>query len=148
MSQQQHPPFTPAERLFRRLRSEWVFGGRVTADAIDLQGTSVDRDHLSTAEEAFARRREGETGLAAIEYQKAQQEFKHEDPKVAPFYTEVLPLPENGNPAHCEIRPRQRGKSYPVRKPGSSTLKARIKDALADNMEVVFAPPPPADDEF
>lgn len=137
--QEADEPFADEERLFRRLRADWVEDGRVQPDAIELPKTSTDRELFASDPRATLERgTRFETGVAAIRFGDVPDEFRYEASPVV-YECVVVHCPEGGNAAHSEIRIRPVGEVEP-RKPNSAAFKARIRDELASRMRVVVAP--------
>jgi hypothetical protein len=141
--QQGEPVFAPDERLFRHLRKDWIDDhGRITEDAVDLLGTSVDREAIARdPESCWVRASSDVVAIGAITFSEIPDRF--EGPPVkppanppAPYESVVKYLPENGNDAHSEIQFRRQGETEKS-KPQSKAIKSEIRDRLAKLMRVV-----------
>lgn len=126
------------EKLYRRLKDEWVNGRRVLMEAIDSQGTSCDREkHCDPA------------SLRSLDY----PHLAFVTPSILPVAVPEAPAsattwdffafdnPEQKNDAHCEVRIRRTGRASTDndKKFGerSRLIREAIKSRLAAAFEVV-----------
>jgi hypothetical protein len=126
------------ERLFRGLKAEEVDGDRMLDDAIDLRGTSCDRESLRSLPEMRARWK----FVGAVRPRELPGNLRTEGSDVVwEFFAVDDPI--EGNDAHCEVRIRrisQRGSSEnddAVRK-RSPAAKAVLRFALASRFQLVL----------
>ena len=132
--------FVAAERLFRRLRQDWIEDGEVQPEAIKLPQCSVDREAFVAGPQAVLDRgTPDEVAVAEIRFGDIPDTFNCAESPLT-FESIVVHCPEPDhlgvmNEAHSEIRVRN-AETKQVRKPGGS-LKAKIKDDLASRMQVV-----------
>jgi hypothetical protein len=132
----------PEERLFRRLRSEELDGDTVLDDAVDLRGTSCDRERYRLAADLLSEQWPHVAWVAAgdlpLEVRPPGQDAVRWD-----FFAADDPI--DGNEAHCEIRVRRATHRHleanddAVRK-RSAAAKSVLKHALASRFRLlVFA---------
>ncbi|HEU4731677.1 MAG TPA: hypothetical protein VFT22_27465 [Kofleriaceae bacterium] len=129
------PAFAADEQLFRCLRADWIGAdGCATAEAIDLQGTSVDRGLFAGAPpNCLTRAAPHFVAVGAIVFGDIPDQFHASSAK--PYESVVVYKPENGNEAHSEIQFWRAGDTGPS-KPQSNLLKSQIRGMLAERMRV------------
>jgi hypothetical protein len=125
------------ERLFRRLKADEVDGDRVLDDAIDLRGTSCDRETFRSLADMRARWK----FVGAVTPRDLPVDLRTEGSDVVwEFFAVDDPI--ESNDAHCEVRIRrttQRGcndNDDAVRK-RSPAAKAVLRFALASRFQLV-----------
>jgi hypothetical protein len=142
----------PAERLFRSIEQGWTDGDQITVDAIDLAGSSCNRERLAPdpASAIDPLRRPRENGVAAIAVQDAHGHVERDEGEPWEFYPQHLPEPENS--AHCEIRVHRKGSANATDRIKSQEQKRKVKDEIAKRMRIVLRPTSigtaPHEDEF
>ena len=120
------------ERLFRGLREEWVQGGFVSPDAIDLQGVSVNREKYAAAQSVLTAER---TRVAYIRPQDFPPPVSLNEVTWG-FIT--VDLPDDTNTAHAEVRAHRVGDvSVEARRPNSQEARRTLKALLASRMQLL-----------
>lgn len=134
--QQGEPTFADDEELYRRLRWDWLDGiDAVNSEAVDLQGTSVDRSmYAATPADCVPRCSGEEIAIGAIKFADVPPRFIV--PKATAYESVVVYLPEEKNDAHSEIRFHKEGDREPS-KPQSKPLKSKIRNEVAARIRVV-----------
>lgn len=112
---------------------DWVdSGGRIREAAIDLQGTSVDRELLrSKPSDCLAG---AAVAVGAIAFCDIPDQFSA--PPAEPYESVVVYAPEHGNMAHSEIQFWRAGATTASR-PKSNLIKSQIKEAILKRMRIV-----------
>lgn len=144
-------PFdNPAERLFRSIKPGWIDADGITTDAIDLAGSSCNRESIAPDPAAVidALNRPQANGVASITAGDAHGIVQRPDGEPWEFYP--AHCPEHGNDAHAEIRVHRNGSPNATDKIGSSAQRLQVKTAIAKRMAVLIVPTviDPADEEF
>lgn len=142
--------FKDEECLFRLLQSNHFDAAGVTIDAIDLLGTSVDREMFRDSPDACLPAQPSKlVAVASVVFGALPENIQNPNSPDGLRDVVVVYLPENGNMAHSEIRTCL-SECTENNKPGSKAFKAHIKCVLAAVFEVVVEPivPHPIDDEF
>lgn len=136
------PEFAPDERLFRHLRKDWIDGnGEITEDAVDLLGTSVDREAVAKVPEyCWARASSDVVAIGVIVFSEIPDCFSGGPVKPpakppVPYESVVEYIPENGNDAHSEIQFWRKGGTEQS-KPSSKAIRSEIRDSLVKLMRV------------
>jgi hypothetical protein len=132
------------ERLFRKLRAEWLNGEAVLPEAVDLQGTSCDRAKYRNWEELVSE------DWPSVAFTRGVDLPRNLRPASAPADSPLweffsVDRPETHNEAHCEIRPRRAGRTQTD---ADSALKKRppvvreeLKFAMARQFRVLREEP-------
>jgi hypothetical protein len=121
------------EILYRGLLSEWIDGEQVLPDAIDLEGTSVNRDKYNPDRMAVIK---GPfVGVASVRICDFPAPLDRHN---APAYRfEAFDCPEPGNQAHAEIRPVRQGLGWNENHKIALGNKRLLKESLAAKMRVL-----------
>jgi hypothetical protein len=129
------PAFVADEQLYRCLRADWIgVNGYANEEAIDLRGTSVDRElFVNEPPDCLSRAASHFVAVAAITFGDIPNQF--DAPPATPYESVVVYRPENGNDAHSEIQFWQVGDTE-ASKPKSNALKSRIRERLAERMRI------------
>ena len=103
-------PIPDNEALYRGLIPEWIKGQTVLLDAVDLEGTSVNRHKYNPDPVAAILASPGNTGVASI----IGADFPEPLVRQAgpPYRFQADDLPSALNEAHAEIRPHRVGKPW------------------------------------
>jgi hypothetical protein len=135
--QQGDPAFAADEQLYRCLRDDWIdTDGNPSEDAIDLQGTSVDRGlFVSAPPECLTRVKAHFVAVGVIAFGDIPDRF--DAPPAKPYESVVVYKPENGNDAHSEIQFWRPGGTK-ASEPGSDAMRSKIKGDLAERMQLVY----------
>ena len=127
------PAFADDEQLFRLLRKDWIGeDGCATEEAIDLEGTSVDRDRFSTPADSLARAAAHFAAVGAIVFGGVPGPF---DAPPAKSYESVVVYKPSEGIAHSEIQFWRVGDDGPS-KPKGNPIKSAIRGAFAGRIRV------------
>jgi hypothetical protein len=144
MPRQRDASIPAEESLFRGLCAEEIDGDAILDDAVDLRGTSCDRERYRVAVELLSEKRPHVAWVAAGDL---PLEVKPPGQDAVPWDFFAADDPIEGNDAHCEIRVRRVTHRHlevnddTVRK-RSAAAKSVLKHALASRFRlVVFATP-------
>jgi hypothetical protein len=144
--QRGEPGFAEDERLYRRLREDWIgIDGRIRTTAIDFPGTSVDRGlFVNEPSECLARGDAGEVAVAVIAFDNIPDRFEVPPGRpgaqtAKPYESVVVYKQENGNRAHSEIQFWEVGDTE-ASKPNGKPMKSKIRRELAERMRLVYRP--------
>lgn len=141
--QRGEPAFALDERLFRYVRKDWIDDdGEATEEAVDLLGTSVDRETFARDPEARLTSAPPDiVAVSVIVFGDIPVRFEAPPVKPpakppTPYESIVEYCPENGNDAHSEIQFWRVGDTEKS-KPKSSALKSEIRGRLVERMRVI-----------
>jgi hypothetical protein len=136
-------PIPADEQLYRGLLPDWIKGKTVLPDAIDLQGSSVNRHKYNPDPRAAMLRARGHTDVASITPGRLPGQI--DLPSGLSYFFRADDLPLADNPAHAEIRPCRVSKGWDRNHKVSAGNRLRLKQELADRMELL--PSKSAEDE-
>ena len=127
--------FELSERLFRYIKPDGILAGRINPNTWDLPACSVDRESFLAKgiEDVLP----ANNGYAETRVADLPPSMTAEDQGT----WEIIPVhaPENGNPAHSELRLHKDGAYSATKKPGS-LQKKEWKGRLSLAFRVVLEP--------
>jgi hypothetical protein len=128
-------PIPDNEALYRGLLPEWIKGQAVLLDAVDLEGTSVNRHKYNPDPVAAILASPGNTGVASI----VGADFPEPLVRQAgpPYRFRADDLPSDLNEAHAEIRPYRVGKPWDHGHKIAPANRLLLKQGLADKMKLL-----------
>lgn len=137
MARTPDPSIPAGERLFRGLYEGWIDGDKVTLQAVDYRGTSVNRSKHSKPddllEKGFQR-----VGVLVSDDLPAPMVLNSVEWR---FFAHDYPNPPEDvdNDAHAEIRTRRPsdGTATKCRCPGSDDARDKLRAALADKIKLL-----------
>lgn len=138
-------PIPPDENLYRWVACEDCHGDEVLPSAVDLQGTSVNREEYWPNPEEQLPDRSERNGLARV----CEKDFPVDGMEFNRITYEFFTVdrPEEQNEAHAEIRTGRaptntlpNGDRWKGRKPPNRLVKSQLKASLAETMSLFKAP--------
>jgi len=134
----------PSERLFRRLRAGEFSGPQVFPEAIDLRGSSCDREAYRSPGDLVTPEWPGVAWTSSEKLPTTFAPSSAAGPPTWDFFS--VDAPEANNEAHCEIRLRRSGRTQEENDSSAIGKRPRIvreelKAALCASMRVILPPP-------
>lgn len=121
------------EILYRGLRSEWLDGDQVLPEAIDLEGTSVNRHKYNPEPTSLIGG--SIVAVASVRSCDFPEPMKRAD---GPAYLfAVFDCPDQDNQAHAEIRPIREGLGWNANHSIAKPKKRLLKEALSHRMKLL-----------
>lgn len=139
MRAQEQIPTT--ERLFRRLRPDHFIGRQVLPEAVDLRGSSCDREAYRKPEQLVTAEWPGVAYTTTGDLPRAVAPTK--EPPTWEYFSVDLPL--ESNDAHCEVRLRRSGRTEDANDTNAINKRPRLvreelKAALAGSLRLLLPP--------
>lgn len=123
------------EKLYRRLKDEWVNGRRVLTEAIDSQGTSCDREKYCNP---VSLRTVDQPHLAFVTPGLLPVALPEVPPSATTWDFFAVDDPESRNEAHCEVRVRRTGRTSTDNDRKFRDRSVLIREALKSRLAAAF----------
>lgn len=132
-------PIPDTERLFRKLRAGHWIGRQVLPEAVDLRGSSCDREAYRQSHDLVSVEWPGVACTTPRELPRDLAPTK--EPPTWEFF--AVDAPEQQNEAHCEIRVRRTGKAEMDNDSNAVNKRPRLvreelKAALASRLQLLL----------